>query len=104
MNPAWGASSTDYVVKGDGMCAKCRLPCQDKNDAFFYYGYICAADCDIKHAYTYGRAHDAIDLLRGLPSELLKDYLPEERRTPAELKAVILDELQARYKEEAMRL
>lgn len=100
MSQAWGALTTDYVVKGDGMCAKCRLPCQDKNDVYFYYGYICGADCDIKHDYTHGRTHEAIALLRGLPSELLKDYLNEERRTPTELVAVILDELQAREKEE----
>lgn len=104
MNPAWGARSTDYVTKAEGMCGKCRLSCQDKDDAYFYYGYICAADRDIKHDYTYGRPHDAIALLRGLPSELLKDYLPEERRTPTELKAVILDELQQREKEETPRL
>ena len=71
------------------MCSKCRLSCQDKNDVYFYYGYVCAADCDIKHDYTYGRPHDAIALLRGLPSEF---------------KAVILDELQQREKEDKPRL
>lgn len=104
MNPEWGARSTDYVTKAEGMCDKCRLPCQDKNDVYFYYGYSCGADCDIKYDYTHGRTQDAITLLRGLPSELLCDYLHEERRTPTELKAVILDELQAREKEEAMRI
>lgn len=104
MSQVWGSMITDYVTKGDGMCEKCRLPCQDKNDAYFYYSYICGADCDIKHDYTHGRPQDAISLLRGMPSELLKDYLPEERRTPTELKAVILDELQAREKEDTPRL
>lgn len=66
--------------------------------------YLCAADSDIKRAYDYGRTQDAIALLRGLPSELLKDYLSEDRRTPTELKAVILDELQQREKEDKPRL
>lgn len=108
MNPAWGADMTDYVTKAEGMCSKCRLPCPDKNDAYLYHGYFCGVDFDIKYNYNCGRTQDDIALLRGLPSELLKDYLPEERRTPTELKAVILDELEQRgeYKKpkEAMRL
>lgn len=104
MTPEWGALTTDYVTKAEGMCDKCRLPCQDKDGVCFYYGYSCGADCDIKYDYTHGRAHDAIALLRGLPSELLKEYLPEERRTPTELVAVILDELQQREKEDKPRL
>lgn len=105
MNPEWGGRWTDYVTKAEGTCCKCRLSCQNKNDVHCYYGYICAADGDIKYDYTHGRAHEAIALLRGLPSELLKDYLSEKRRTPAELKAVILDELQIRNETETiMRL
>lgn len=104
MSGVWGSMSTDYITKREGVCGRCRLSCQDKDDAYFYYGYLCAADCDIKHDYTHGRTKDAITLLRGLPSELLCDYLHKERRTPTELKAVILDELQAREKEESMRL
>ncbi len=105
MTPEWGALTTDYVAKMEGMCSKCRLSCQDKNDVYCFYDNICAADYDIKHDYTYGRLQDAIALLRGLPSELLKDYLPEERRTPTVLKVVILDELQKRNEtENSMRL
>lgn len=108
MNLGWGAYMTDYVTKAEGMCDKCRLTCQDKNDAYFYYGYICSADSDIKYNYNSGRTQKAIDLLRGLPSELLKSYLQEELRTPTELKAVILDELENRGEyekpKEAMRL
>lgn len=100
MSQLWGAMDTDYIPKRMGACARCsqrRYKCANS-------GYICAADCDIKHDYTHGRPQDAIMLLRSLPTEALKDYLPEERRTPKELKAVILDELQAREKEESMRL
>ncbi len=108
MNPVWGAYMTDYITKMEGVCDKCRLPCQDKNDRYFYYGYTCGADFDIKYNYNSGRTQRAIDLLRDLPSELLKDYLDEERQTPANLKAVILDELKCReeYKksQEVMRL
>lgn len=105
MNTAWGELKTDYVAKMEGMCSKCHLSCQDKNDVYCFYDNICAADYDVKHDYTYGRLQDAIALLRGLPSELLKDYLSEKRRTPAELKAVILDELQIRNETETiMRL
>lgn len=104
MKQEWGARGTDFITKMEGMCSKCHLSCQDKNDVYLFYGNLCAADCDIKHDYNYGRIQDAIELLRGMPSELLQDYLPEERRTPTELKAVILDELQAREKEEAMRI
>lgn len=96
MNPEWGADMTDYVTKTEGICSKCHLQCQDKNDVYLYHGYFCAVDFDIKYNYNSGRTQKAIDLLRGLPSELLNDYLPEERRTPANLKAVILDELHKR--------
>lgn len=104
MSGVWGADMTDYVTKAEGMCSKCYLPCQDKNDACFYYGYFCGADFDIKYNYNCGAMQRAIDLLRGLPSELLKGYLSEERRTPTALKVVILDELQTREKDEVIRL
>lgn len=102
MNPEWGICLTDYIAKQEGMCDKCRLSCQGKYDQYFYYGYICAVDLDIKFDYNHGRVQDAIDLLRGLPSELLKDYLNEERRTPTELVVVILDELECRREYEKM--
>lgn len=104
MSQAWGARGTDYITKTEGMCDKCRQPCPCKNDPYFRYGYTCAADYEIKYCYSQGMPQDAIELLRDMPSELLKDYLPEERRTPTELKAVILDELQAREKEDTPRL
>lgn len=104
MSQAWGARGTDYINKTEGMCDKCRQPCPCKNDPYFRYGYTCAADYEIKYCYSQGMPQDAIELLRDMPSELLKDYLPEERRTPTELVAVILDELQARDKENTPRL
>lgn len=91
---------TDYITKLEGACGRChqqKYMCR-------HFVYLCAADSDIKSAYDRGATKCAIALLRGLPSELLKDYLPEERRTPTELKAVILDELQAREKEDTPRL
>lgn len=100
MSQAWGAMDTDYIPKRGDVCARCRqrkYKCANS-------GYICASDCDIKYDYKHGRAKKAMDLLRGLPSEMLKDYLPEERRTPVALKAVILDELQQRDKEDKPRL
>lgn len=103
MSGVWGADMTDYVTKAEGTCSKCRLPCQDKNDAYFYYGYFCGADFDIKYNYNSSRMQRAIDLLRGLPSELLKDYLDEERRTPTTLKVVILEELECRGEYEKMQ-
>lgn len=102
MSGVWGADMTDYITKIEGVCEKCRLPCQDKNDQYFYYGYTCGADFDIKYNYNSGRMKRAIDLLRGLPSELLKDYLDEERRTPTALKVVILNELKCRGEYEKM--
>lgn len=100
MRQEWRSMDTDYIQKRMAACARCsqrRYKCANSS-------YICSADCDIKYYYTHGRMQDAIELLRGLPSEMLKDYLPEERRTPTELKAVILDELQRREKEEKRRL
>ena len=90
MNQVWGSISTDYIAK---LCKGCHILCPDHGDVFNYFGSICRADADIKYYYTHGRAQDAIDLMRYLPADALKDYLPEERRTPTELKAVILDEL-----------
>lgn len=90
----------DYIPKREDVCARCRPPsimCEIRAS-------ICEADLGIKHDYWLGRTKEAMDMLRSLPTEALKDYLPEERRTPKELKAVILDELQAREKDEAMRL
>lgn len=100
MSQVWGSMDTDYIPKRMATCARCsqrRYKCANS-------GYICAADCDIKYYYTNGRTQDAIALLRGLPSDLLKDYLSEKSRTPSELKAVILDELQQREKEDKPRL
>lgn len=100
MSQAWGFMDTDYIPKREDACAKCRQPtiiCEIVES-------LCTGDRDIKHKYWLGRTKEAMDMLRSLPTEALKDYLPEERRTPTELKAVILDELQAREKEEAMRL
>ncbi len=96
----WGALVSDYIHKRDDVCERCRL----QRFMCMYTEGLCEADGDIKYAYKHGRTKKAMDLLRGLPSEMLKDYLPEERRTPTELKAVILDELQQREKEEAPRL
>lgn len=101
MSQVWGSVSTDYVEK---LCKNCHIPCQDHGDLYCYFGSICLADADIKYYYTHGRTQDAIDLMRYLPADALKDYLPDERRTPTELKAVILDELQAREKDDALRL
>lgn len=91
---------TDYIPKRKDACAKCRLPsimCEIRAS-------ICNADLGIKHDYWLGMTKKAMDTLRRLPTDALKDYLPEERRTPAELKAVILDELQQREKEDTRRL
>ena len=91
---------TDYIPKRENVCARCRqrrILCDLKSSS-------CYADLAIKHDYWLGRTKKAMDTLRSLPTEALKDYLPEERRTPAELKAVILDELQAREKEDTPRL
>lgn len=91
---------TDYIPKREDACAKCRRPsiiCE-------FVESLCIGDRDIKHKYWLGETKEAMDALRRLPTESLKDYLPEERRTPTELKAVILDELQAREKEEQPRL
>lgn len=101
MSQEWGSISTDYIAK---LCKGCHIRCPDHGDVYNYFGTICRADADIKYYYTHGRTQDAIDLLRCLPTDALKDYLPEERRTPTELKAVILDELQAREKEDTPRL
>ncbi len=101
MSGVWGSTRTDYITKLEGACGRCH----QQNYICRNLIYLCAADSDIKSAYGRGRTQDAIALLRGLPSELLKDYLPEERRTPTELKAVILDELQIRNETETiMRL
>lgn len=108
----WGARTTDFIIQNGscmkGMCDKCRLPCQYKNDPYFYYSYICGADCAIKQRYYNGKTENAIALLRCMPSKLLEDYLPKERRTPTELKAIILDELECRGEyekpQEVMRL
>lgn len=100
MSGVWGSMDTDYIPKREGACAKCRLPsimCEIRAS-------ICEADLGIKHDYWLGRVKKAMDTLRRLPTESLKDYLPEERRTPTELVAVILDELQQREKEETPRL
>ena len=96
----WGSMATDYILKRESMCARC---CQ-QTDICNSTVYTCDADYDIKYHYKYGRTKKAMDMLRRLPTEALKAYLPEERRTPIELKAVILDELQAREKEEVIRL
>lgn len=100
MSGAWGYMDTDYIPKREDECAKCRRPsiiCE-------FVESLCIGDRDIKHKYWLGETKEAMDALRRLPTESLKDYLPEERRTPTELKAVILDELQAREKEEQPRL
>ena len=96
----WGCMATDCIPKRESMCARCCQQTDLCNDT----GYICDADYDIKFHYKCGRTKKAMDMLRRLPTEALKDYLPEERRTPIKLKTVILDELQAREKEETMRL
>lgn len=101
MSQVWGSISTDYIAK---LCNGCHILCPDYGDVSNYFGTICRADADIKYYYTHGRTQDAIDLMRYLPADALKDYLPEERRTPTELKVVILDELQAREKEDTPRL
>ena len=96
----WGALATDYIPKSESACSRCsqrRYRCALSN-------YTCEEDGDIKYDYNHGRTQNAIKMMRDLPSEMLKGYLCEERRTPIELKAVILDELQAREKEEVMRL
>lgn len=100
MSKAWGYMDTDYIPKREDACAKCRQPsiiCEIVES-------LCTGDRDIKHKYWLGRTKEAMETLRSLPTEALKDYLPEERRTPTELKAVILDELQAREKEDTPRL
>ena len=96
----WGVMTTDWIPKRESMCARCCQQTDICNDTV----YICDADYDIKFHYKYGRTKKAMDMLRRLPTEALKAYLSNERRTPIELKAVILDELQAREKEEVMRL
>ena len=100
MSQPWGSIDTDYIPKREDVCARCRL----SRILCDYKSLPCDADLGIKHDYWIGRTKKAMDTLRGLPTEALKDYLPEERRTPTELKAVILDELQKREKEEGMRL
>ena len=100
MSGEWGSMRTDYITKREGACVRCH----QRKYMCRHLVYLCAADSDIKGAYARGGTKSAIALLRGLPSELLKDYLPEERRTPTELKAVILDELQQREKEDKPRL
>lgn len=100
MSKAWGYMDTDYIPKREDACAKCRqkiIICEIEES-------LCIGDRDIKHKYWLGETKEAMDTLRCLPTEALKDYLPEERRVPTELKAVILDELQQREKEEVMRL
>lgn len=108
MNPTWGVYMTDYIIKIEGVCDKCNIPCQDRGDRYLFFGYTCAADFDIKYNYNCGRMQKAIELLRDLPSDLLEGYLLKECRTPTELKTVILDELKCRreYKksQEIMRL
>lgn len=101
MSQEWGSISTDYIAR---LCKECHILCPDRGDVSDYFGTVCRADADIKYYYTHGRTQDAIELLRHMQTELLKDYLSEDRRTPSELKAVILDELQARDKEETLRL
>lgn len=96
----WGCMATDFIPKRESMCARCCQQTDSCNDTV----YICDADYDIKFHYKYGRTKKAMDMLRRLPTEALKAYLPGERRTPTELVAVILDELQAREKEEVIRL
>lgn len=97
----WGAMVSDYIRKREGACARCS----QRRDRCTYSDYICEADGDIKYDYKHGRTKKAMYQLRGLPSEMLKDFLREERRTPTELKAVILDELQKRNETEtSMRL
>lgn len=104
MGRVWGSMRTDYITKLEGACGRCH----QQKYMCHHLIYLCAADNYIKSAYDRGRTQDAIALLRSLPTEALKDYLPEERRTPAELVAVILDELEQRgdYEkpQEAMRL
>lgn len=100
MSEVWGGKTTDYIAKRESVCARCR---QQRSICDFWY--LCVVDIDIKFDYKHGSTKNAIALLRGLPSELLKDYLSEKRRTPADLKAVILDELQIRNETETiMRL
>lgn len=100
MSGIWGSMDTDYITKREDVCARCRqrrILCEFKPPS-------CDADLGIKHDYWLGRTKKAMDTLRCLPTDVLKDYLPDERRTPTELKAVILDELQAREKEGTPRL
>lgn len=107
MSQEWGAQMTDYVNKSEDMCDKCRRPCKDRNFeyAYAFCGFSCCEDYVIKNNYNRGRVQEAVVLLRVLPSEMLNDYLREERRTPTELKVVILDELQKRNEtENSMRL
>lgn len=101
MGRVWGSMIIDYITKREDVCARCN---QQKFECKCFGG-LCEADCDIKRDYKHGRTQAAIDMLRSLPTEALKDYLPEERRTPTELVAVILDELQKRNEaENSMRL
>lgn len=101
MNPAWGALMNDYITTEKGDCNKCRL-------VHYKYEQHCWVDCVIKNNYNRGNSQGAIALLRDMPTEELKDYLDENRRTPNELKAFILDELKSRREyekpKEVMRL
>lgn len=101
MSKVWGSMSTDYITKREDVCARCR----QRRVLCDFRASSCDADFDIKYDYWHGRTKKAMDTLRFLPTGALKDYLPEERRTPTELKAVILDELQIRNETETiMRL
>lgn len=100
MSKVWGSMSTDYIIKREDVCARCR----QRRILCDFRASSCDADFDIKYDYWHGRTKKAMDTLRCLPIEVLKDCLPEEQRTPKELKVAILDELQVREKEETMRL
>lgn len=95
----WGSMTADYIPKREA-CERCS----QKRYLCMQSAWICLADCDIKYDYKNGRKKKVMDMLRCLPTDALKEYMSEACRTPTELKAVILDELQAREKEEAMRL
>lgn len=57
---------------------------------------ICYLDLWIKIKIKAGRDREAIELIRELPSNYLRQYLDDKCRTPTEIKAVILDELGTR--------
>lgn len=65
----------------------------------------CIVDVAVKQAYNDGNNTAVNKFLRKLPSEMLKLYLDDGLRSPTEISAIILDELQKRNEtENSMRL